>query len=526
MSKTHEVMFYTDGRHSSVYLYEPPMGAKQYLEPIDELVDLGIDTITYAVGDCSVLLYATKVGERWGHNVDLTDHDIWWRAAHNARLMIEQGTDPLMLVCQRAQQRGFQFLPSLLLNMIHTPHDRVTNCRVADFTTEHPEWQVGDEPEYPEARFDNPNRLSFAIPEVRADRLAVIAELVGDYPGDGIELNMCDYAPFIGRGEVAEYTEILTEWMREIRQLCDRAAAEQGRPKRLVVRIGATLDGNKRMGMDVETWIEEGIVDALICMQVVGGFANDTTGLQAVVAAAEGRDVQVLAGMESTNNPELSRPAVRAAAANAYAAGVHGAFFHTYYPEPKRYPYDDEAAGRLRFMGHPDLLDNLDKRYRLGIPINPKSAPTHGLTEQLPAELPCGDPARPFTLEVSDDVAGRDRAGELWRCELRLMLQHLTYEDRIGLKWNGDEIPETAWRKADWTYQLRPRPDYAVNGYRLHIDLKQIQRLPQRGVNTVEVEVVEKDAQLIHPVTLVDVELVVEYLPHRNALRDDEEYFA
>ena len=120
MSKTHEVMFYTDGRHSSVYLYEPPMGAKQYLEPIDELVDLGIDTITYAVGDCSVLLYATKVGERWGHNVDLTDHDIWWRAAHNAKLMIEQGTDPLMLVCQRAQQRGFQFLPSLLLNMIHT----------------------------------------------------------------------------------------------------------------------------------------------------------------------------------------------------------------------------------------------------------------------------------------------------------------------------------------------------------------------------------------------------------------------
>jgi len=237
MSKTHEVMFYTDGRHSSVYLYEPPMGTKQYLEPIDELGDLGIDTVTYAVGDCSVLLYPTKVGERWGHNVDLTDHDIWWRAAHNARLMIERGTDPLMLVCQRAQQRGFQFLPSLLLNMIHTPHDRVTNCRVADFTTEHPEWQVGEEPEYPEARFDNPNRLSFAVPAVRADRLAVIAELVGDYPGDGIELNMHDYAPFISRGEVAEHTETLTEWMREIRRVCDRAAAVGG-SVRFSARVG------------------------------------------------------------------------------------------------------------------------------------------------------------------------------------------------------------------------------------------------------------------------------------------------
>ena len=26
MSQSHEVMFYTDGRHTSVYLYEPPMG--------------------------------------------------------------------------------------------------------------------------------------------------------------------------------------------------------------------------------------------------------------------------------------------------------------------------------------------------------------------------------------------------------------------------------------------------------------------------------------------------------------------
>ena len=526
MSRTHEVMFYTDGRHSSVYLYEPPMGIKQYVEPIDELVDLGIDTVTYAVGDCSVLLYASKVGERWGHNVDLTDHDIWWRAAHNARLMIERGTDPLMLVCEHAQQRGFQFLPSLLLNMIHTPHDRVTNCRIADFTTDHSEWQVGDEPECPEARFDNSNRLSFTVPEVRENRLAVIAELVGDYPGDGIELNMHDYAPFIARREIVEHTETLTQWMREIRRICDAAAAAQGRPKRLAIRIGATLPGNKGMGMDVETWIEEGIVDSVICMQVVGGFENDTSGLRAFVAAAEGIDVRVLAGMESTNLPELSRPVVRAAAANAYAAGVHGVFFHTYYPTPRRYPYDDEAAGRLRFMGHPDLLGNMDKTYRLGIPVNANSAPSYGLEEQLPAELKRGDPAREFTLEVGDDVAGRSEVDELWRCELRVMLQHLTYEDQIRLIWNGEEISAANWRKADWTYQLRHRPDYAINGYRLHVDLKQLQRLPQTGINTVAVEVVEKDARLIHPVTLADVELVVEYLPHRNALRADEEYFA
>ena len=114
----------------------------------------------------------------------------------------------------------------------------------------------------------------------------------------------------------------------------------------------------------------------------------------------------------------------------------------------------------------------------------------------------------------------------LWRCELRVLLQHLTYTDRVRLIWNGEEIPEEAWRKADWTYQLRPRPDYAVDAYRLHVDLKQLQRLPLVGVNRLGVEVLEKDAQLIHPVTLADIELIVEYLPHRNALREDEEYLA
>ncbi len=54
-----------------------------------------------------------------------------------------------------------------------------------------------------------------------------------DYPGDGIELNMHDYAPFIGRGEVEEHTETMTQWMRDIRTLCAAAAKDQGRVKRL-----------------------------------------------------------------------------------------------------------------------------------------------------------------------------------------------------------------------------------------------------------------------------------------------------
>ena len=41
-----EVIFETDGRHSNTYRYEPPMGPEQYVEPIDEVLDLGVDTIS------------------------------------------------------------------------------------------------------------------------------------------------------------------------------------------------------------------------------------------------------------------------------------------------------------------------------------------------------------------------------------------------------------------------------------------------------------------------------------------------
>ena len=522
MSESHEVMFYTDGRHTSVYLYEPPMGVRQYIEAIDELVDLGIDTISYAVGDCSVLLYDTKVGERWGHNVDLTDHQIWYRAGMNAEAMIESGTDPLMLVCEHAKKRGFQFLAHILLNMNHMSHGRVTNCRVADFTTEHPEWQVGPEPDFPEAEFDSPSRLSYSYPEVRADRLAVIRELVSDYPSDGVEMNLDDYTPLIARSEIEEHTDTLTEWMREIRQACDAAAAQQGRAKRLVVRMPGTLHGSKSIGLDLERWIREEIVDTVIAMPVRGGWENDTALLREIVEVAEGTGVKVLAG-HANSQGQASRLTDYAAAANAYAVGARGVLYHTYYPGPNRYPYDFETTGRIRFMGYPEILSHMDKTYRLTMSGWPSSIGRFGgLEDQLPVVLNVGEPGREVTLDVSDDIATKADSGELWRCELRVLLDQRMHTDEVAVFWNDCEVQVDEQRWADWTYQLRPRPDHSL-GYRLHVDLKR-GLLPIAGTNRLRIDLLTKDETLIKPVEIKHVEIVVEYLPHRNALREDETF--
>jgi uncharacterized lipoprotein YddW (UPF0748 family) len=520
MSKEHEIMFETDGRHSSIYLYEPPMGVRQYVEPIDEVLDLGVDTISYAVGDCSVLLYDTKVGERWGHNVDLANHEVWYRAAQNCQAMIESGHDPLMVVCEHAHKRGLTFLPHLLLNMLHTDYDRVTDCRVADFTTAHPEWQVGEEPDYPEAEFDGPNRLSYAVPEVRENRLAVIRELVGDYPSDGIEINFHDYAPFIGRGEVVENTNTMTSWVREIRRVCDQAAAAQGRPKRLVLRIAATLDGNRLIGHDIETWVKDGLVDTIIAMPVGGDFASETARLREIVELAEGAGIPVLAGLDSVGVDQVAE-VHHAAIANAYEAGVRGILYHRYYPPPHHYPYTTQDTDRLRHLAYPDIIAHRDKTFHVGPGSDRPKGVTFGLKEQVPQELKVGERGAEITIDVADDIAAKQEAGELWRCELRVMLHEMLHTDEVRLYWNGVEVPEERIRKADWVFQMRRTA--GARGYRLHIDLRG-NMLPKKGTSALRVDLMKKDGKLIYPISISDVDLVVEYLPHRNALRHDETY--
>ena len=96
------------------------------------------------------------------------------------------------------------------------------------------------------------------------------------------------------------------------------------------------------------------------------------------------------------------------------------------------------------------------------------------------------------------------------------------HTDEVAVFWNGVQIPESTQRWADWTYQLRPRPQYAL-GYRLHVDLKR-GLLPIIGTNTLRVDLLTKDEVLIKPVSIKHVEIVVEYLPHRNALRADESF--
>ena len=88
MSKP-RIMFYHDGRHPLIYMYEPPMKKEEYQHAVDEIAGTPIDVLMFGVGDGRTVLYNTKAGELWGHHLDRWNHAIWRRTHQNARALID-----------------------------------------------------------------------------------------------------------------------------------------------------------------------------------------------------------------------------------------------------------------------------------------------------------------------------------------------------------------------------------------------------------------------------------------------------
>ena len=107
------MMFYHDGRHPHIYLYEPPMQREEYEAAIDELSGTTIEAVMFGLAEGRTFLHDTKVGELWGHNVDKWPHLVWRRTHQNAKHLIEEGNDPLEGGLRPRSRKGHAALPHL-----------------------------------------------------------------------------------------------------------------------------------------------------------------------------------------------------------------------------------------------------------------------------------------------------------------------------------------------------------------------------------------------------------------------------
>ena len=263
-----------------------PMSPDDLYTYVDEVADKGITTFSVSChvgmdmnfrGETVDLLGDHPNAEEAEKLSDPTTVTSLEKLVVNLRSLIDAGHDPLGLVIDRARSKGLETFVSFRLNEVHWV-EKPANMLLSQFWLEHPEWRVatiGDE--VPENYLDIlgprtnpivaawlPGGLNFAIPEVRARKLAQLREICERYPLEGIEIDFQRFPVYFPFGKEEENIGVMNAWMREVKSMVNEVGEKRGRPVLLTARVMAKPAQNLSIGLDPVTWAKEGLLDAVI----------------------------------------------------------------------------------------------------------------------------------------------------------------------------------------------------------------------------------------------------------------------
>ena len=500
------IMFYHDGRHPHIYRYEPPMQKEEYQACIDELVGTPIEAVMFCLGEGRTVLHDTKVGELLGHNVDKWDHFVFHRAHQNAKGLIEEGHDPLRIVCERAHEKGLLLYPTLLVQNFGP---ETASVRCSDFRWENRHLEIGARGDLAS---DMPwiDGLDFKHREVQDERFDLIEETLNEYPVDGFELQLNNYPRYFHPDGVERGIGIMTDWIGRVHE----AVKKSGVDRELVVRVPASPEDALSIGLDLETWMKRGIVDAFIGEPFSAPHRIDpNTDFRPLAAIVKGSTCRCIAAIHSHVDSDRLAEApismVRATACNYWAQGIDGLYLAQWFPH---WPYQADFYERLREIPHPDIMEAKDKYYY--IPTENARPHEPWVSTQIPVEMEVNKPiTAKFT--ISDNLPRWDKIGRVHEVLLRVGIAGTTELDRIRFSLNGKALSENILRKINQMYRMGGPRNRSGPTYWFIFRLDRA-HFPQQGENELEVTLLKRTPDVLGGVSLRDVELELKFLMGRN----------
>jgi len=528
------------------------MQKEEYEAAVDELVGTPVEALMFCLGDGRTVLHDTKVGELWGHNVEQWPHLIFRRAHQNAKHLIQNNLDPLRLICDRAHAKGILVYPTLLVQQGRGERNQDVRCSDFRFDNRHLEIGASGDlsPDFPGLAC-----LDFKHDEVREERFALIEETLNNYPVDGFELQL-NYSPYYFHpDEIEAGRHIMTAWIQRVYESVKRSSSVRFAqrllrepPRELAIRIPASIEGCLQMGLDVQTWLQEGIVDVVIGQTLSGPELLDAmTDFRPLVEVAKGTPCRIHAALhshvDSDRLGEATIEMIRAAACNYWSQGVDGLYLAHWFGN---WPYQASFYEKLRELPHPDVMSPKDKYYYVPTETGryPKPVTEPGITMTLPAALELNQPTT-VHFHISDDLPRWDKVGRVHEVLLRIRVMNTTESDRLRFRLNGVELPDCrrgrgrlgpqAWtpaqagtsaqattlRKINEMYRMQAPRYRTGSAYWFIYRLDQV-HWPQKGNNAIEVTLLHRDADVTPQVYIRDVELEIKYLMGKNFHRGQD----
>ena len=516
-----------------------PLTPERWIEEcFHPLVGTQVDCLTYNLWSSDNCVCQLESAEMLAETCDQVE-DAWvWRTRENTKRLVEAGANPPELACKYAHKLGIPAIPIVRMN---DAHDHIFPFDVTSFKRDHPEYLLGYAgPDWKplwsrgEAYLGHPDPMSvdsftwglfdFAHEAVREHKMAIIEEMITRWDNDGIDLDFDRDPRYFREFGKRENAELITDMVRRTRALLDRAAKERGRPQYLIVRVTPHVDVSWERGLDVRTWVKEGLVDVVIpgC-----GSMNISQYLCDWVDLVNGSRCRLFPSNNHWKTPEETR----AWAKLMYLRGADGLVLFNYghllhgfdanTPMPRSSTTKFDTLGTRWFsevhpeyyrvlgeLGDPRSFAYRNCRYALESFSHEDLPGWQGKNHRwywgcddvaLPVALPPGRHRVPFGF--ADDLAGAMELGMRPRVTLRMKIFNHTAPDDFDVLVNEHVLPhEGRTTRAVFIMDNDTWIAYPVPG-----------EFVKLGENELTVDVHRLNPGLSVPPELRNLEIVVDY---------------
>ncbi|MBN2292275.1 MAG: family 10 glycosylhydrolase [Pirellulales bacterium] len=444
--KQRRIVFNNDGNEPVYYCKEAT--AEELLKcRTTGLLGSQVDSIFYCTWSSGFgyFTHATKVGFVFDTTDVAGDPKGVGFSNNKTAEFIKRGTDPLKIMIDFSKKNDIEVFWSFRMNDTHDSWNGwYSDTLFPPIKREHPEWLVSSKKK--RSKHGGWSAMDFAHPEVRDLAVSFIKEVCENYDVDGIEMDFFRHLVYFKAIAQDKDTgqadrDMMTNMVRRVREVTEKIGLKRGRPILVSVRVPDSVEAAAVMGLDIERWMQEGLIDILA---VCGYFRlNDW---ETTVELGKKFDMPIFAGLSESrllDDPggvRNSIEAYRGRAINAWDAGVDSVYLFNLF-NPK--------APQWRELGEPKKLALLDKVYvansrgttaaRRWIPranrfIKRKTT----ICPENPLNLIPGKPAIGW-IRVGEDIAKNQARGRKARVTLRLRLLGTTEPADYVVKL-GDKV--------------------------------------------------------------------------------------
>lgn len=216
-------------------------------------------------------LWRSKELPHWEREAELInppeDRSQWTaseRTYFPMREYILAGGNPVDNIFEEVKKQNTDFFFSFRMNDWHFVEfeDFVHYPTLDTFYISHPEYRIGSLNAGNPIGWDikNKNQQNYLIKEVREHYFNLLCELAEGYDIEGIELDFMRSPNYFPLEQLEEGRAVLTDFVCKVRRMLDSIGEKRNKKLALCVRLPHRYSYCERLGFDVKTWVDDGLV--------------------------------------------------------------------------------------------------------------------------------------------------------------------------------------------------------------------------------------------------------------------------